>query len=136
MIQWIYFQFKCKFIVGLRYPIYNYTHSIIEISNSIHQLYQGNIFTYFCQNIKKAYLFKFARAIIHSWFIFIFFSFFKIALSKSIQLSTLFFKEYSICNDIALEALVCLILVKADAKLLEQQIFNNIWQYLSIGASL
>ena len=63
MIQWIYFQFKCKFIVGLRYPIYNYTHSIIEISNSIHQLYQGNIFTDFIKNVKAALFYPYLNVI-------------------------------------------------------------------------
>ena len=40
------------------------------------------------------------------------------------------------CNDIALSDFICLIITKADAKLLKQQLFNYLWQYLRIGSSL
>ena len=56
----------------------------------------------------------------HSWFALTCFSFFKIAFEKSIQLPNLLFKDYSMPNDIALAYLFCLILAKADAKLLKQ----------------
>ena len=39
-------------------------------------------------------------------------------------------------NDISLVALICLILSKADSKLLKKQLVNDFWQYLSIGESL
>ena len=39
-------------------------------------------------------------------------------------------------NYISLAALICLILTKADYKLLKQQLFNNFWKYLSIGELL
>ena len=39
-------------------------------------------------------------------------------------------------NDISLASFMCSILSKANAKLLKQQLFNEFWQYLSIGASL
>ena len=75
--------------------------------------------TYACQNIITALIFIFTQAIIHSWFAFIFFSFFKIAFEKSIRLPTLLLEDYSICNDIALSEFVWLILANADSKLLK-----------------
>ena len=39
-------------------------------------------------------------------------------------------------NYASLADFICLILKKADYKLLKQQLFNNFWQYFSIGASL
>ena len=88
------------------------------------------------QNIKRALLFIFLQNIIHSWFAFKLFLFFKIAFAKSIQLPTLLFKDSSMCNDIEWAALVCLILAKTEAELLKQQLFNDFWQYLIIGSSL
>ena len=42
--------------------------------------------------------------------------------------------DSSIWFDIALAYLIWLILSKSDAKLLKQQLFNVLWQYLGIGA--
>ena len=50
---------------------------------------------------------------------------FKIAFAKSIQLPNLPFKDSSMSNDIALLALIFLILEKAEAKLLKQHISND-----------
>ena len=94
------------------------------------------MFTYVYHNIIRALLFIFPQALIHSWFAFKLFSFFKIAFLKSIRSPTLIFKDSSMCNDIALEAFFCLVLAKYDAKLPKQQIFNDFRQQLNIGASL
>ena len=94
------------------------------------------MFTYVCQNIIRDHLFISNQDIIHSWFAFKFFSFSKIEFEKSILLPILIIKDYSIRNDIALSDLVCLILTKDEYKLPKQHILNDLWLYLSIGASL
>ena len=55
----------------------------------------------------------------HFQFNFNFISFFKIAFSKSIRLTTLLFKDSYVRNNIALSDLIYLILENADAKLLK-----------------
>ena len=50
--------------------------------------------------------------------------FFKISFTKSIRLPTSLFKEYYMHIDIALAEALLLILSKADAKLLKQQLFK------------
>ena len=62
--------------------------------------------------------------------------FFKISFEKSIQLPTSLFKDSSMRIDISFSALLWLILAKSDAKLLKQQLFNDFWRYLRIGASI
>ena len=51
VIQWIYYQQKCIFLVGFKYTIANYNQCIIDITNSVHKLYQVNIFTDFMKNV-------------------------------------------------------------------------------------
>ena len=93
------------------------------------------MFTHVFQNIIRSLLFIFYQAVMHFWFNFHFFSFFKIAFAKSIQLPTSLSKDYFFLNDIAFSALLWFILAKADAKPPKQQIFNDFLQYLRIGAS-
>ena len=87
------------------------------------------MFTYVCQDIKRAHLFISPQDIIHSLFYF-FLSFSKYNFARSIQLLTSLFKYSSRLIDIALSSLIWFILSNADAKLLKQQLCNDFWQAL------
>ena len=94
------------------------------------------MFIYVCQNIIRSLFLIFHQVIMHFWFNFHLFSFFKIAVAKTIRLPTSLSKDSSMRNDISLSALFWLILSKADTKVLKQQLFNEFWKYLRIRASL
>ena len=81
------------------------------------------MFTYVRKNIKRDHICIFPQAIIH--FLFALSPPFKIEFAKSIQLPISIFNDSSILIAIALTSLVCLILPKADAKLLKKQLFND-----------
>ena len=88
------------------------------------------IYVYF--NIKRAHPFTFPQAIKHFSFAFNVCLVFQIIIYNINKITPSLLNDYSIRIDISLVAFVCLILAKADAKLLKQQLFNNFWQYLSI----
>ena len=82
------------------------------------------MFTYVCQNIKGDHFYIFSgynTLLVRPEL----FSFFKIAFEKSIQLPTSLYKDSSIRNGTSLEALVCSIIAKADAKLLKQKLLTD-----------
>ena len=62
-IQWTYFQWNRLFVVGLKYPIANFTHCMIYITNTFHYLYQGKNFTDDINNIRAALFVSFLNVI-------------------------------------------------------------------------
>ena len=51
---------EALFLIGVRYPIADYTHCMIDIINTVYELYQGHIFTDVMNNVKTAlFLFHF-----------------------------------------------------------------------------
>ena len=51
-IQGLFRQWKCFVIVWIKYPISIYNNCVIYITNRVHQLHQGNMFTDIIKNIK------------------------------------------------------------------------------------
>ena len=94
------------------------------------------MFTYVCQNIIRALLFKFTQAIINSWLAFKFFFVFQNSICKINTINHFNLQGFFYTERYIIGSLSYFILEKADAKLLKQQLFNNFWQYLSIGESL
>ena len=54
------------FVIGVKYPISNYTYCMINTTNSSHQLYKGNIFNDVIENFKNALFYKFINVIIET----------------------------------------------------------------------
>ena len=72
----------------------------------------------------------------HFWFTFHFFFVFQNRICKNNTINHFTLQGFLYKNDIELAALFWLILAKDDDKVLKQQLFNDLWQYLRIGASL
>ena len=53
-------------LVGDKYKIANYNHCMIDIKNSVHQLYQGKIFTDIIKNAKTALFYPCFNVIIET----------------------------------------------------------------------
>ena len=52
-------QQKCKFVIGFKCPLSNYTNFIIDITNTVHYIHYCNIFIDVMNNVKTALFFPF-----------------------------------------------------------------------------